>query len=379
MVVHSTIGGLDVDGTLHPFMFDEAGNEGLPTCTVPDEPYHATLDIERPIPSSNLHNADGTLAHAVEGRGLTGINQHSTPGIQHLHTREQHLKPRSMTKDQYEIFKLLMGNREFVGAAERGDATHAARAAACVLCSLDRGLVVEQGRKAKKTPSTSKLRPEGPLYSPNTVRALQAEMLEFEEMIPWNCVRKIWKNKRATWRRQVRQTVYISGFSIRIKELKQAILIEDNSIMGCGPEWASCLDLCYRGLGSSGQLDSVWDELKTAIQSWMYFNSPVSTRGEIDSLPASIALETLHTAVQLTESSDKASTLLQVPLESMIGLHSERLMSIRESLEAKIQKRVVDGGESKVIKVDTFDSGAETDEEALTDVDEAYDVFCQHI
>jgi hypothetical protein len=371
MIIDTPIGGLDVDGTLS---LDHA-NDHLRSCISPDDRYHQPLDIERSLPSSNEHKLDGCYMVGAEGKIQDRTEQilHNTPAFQHHNASEQCLKHLSMNKDQYEIFKVLVKNRQFMAAVEMGDGTKAAGAAATALGNLARVTMIEQGRKVKKP--LLKTKKDGKLYTPNLVRSLQTEMLELEEVIPWNHVKKIWKNKRAAWRRQVKQTNHISGFATKIKDLKQAMLIDDNVFMGCGPEWTTCLDLCAQDLGSSSQLDSVWDELKTAIHSWIYFTSPVSIHGEIDSLPASIALEALQGAVLSTPSSHKASTLLQVPIESMIGLHSERLLGVRDSLEVQLQKCIVDGKGPRM-ELENFDSGAETDEEALTDVDETYDVLC---
>lgn len=375
MAIDTPMGGLDVDGTLS---LDHANEHLRVSCISPDDPYHPQLDIERSIPSISEHKSDGCNVVGAEGKseGRREQRLHNAPAFHHQNASEQHLKQIPMNKDQYEIFKVLIKCRQFMTAVEMGDGTQAARAAATALGNLAHVGMIEPGRKIKNP--LSKKKNEGALYTPNLVRSLQTEMLELEEVIPWNYVKKIWKNKRATWRRQVKQTNHISGFAMKMKELKQAMLIDENIVMGCGPEWTSCLDLCAKDLGSSSQLDSVWDELKTAIQSWIYFTSTMSTHGEIDSLPASMALKTLQAALLSTESSHRASTLLQVPLESMIGLHSERLVSVRDSLEAQLQQCIVHGKELKM-ELEDFDSGEETDEDALTDVDETYDVLCHRI
>lgn len=380
MVVDIPVGGMDVDVTSCSLP-DNAVQEPFRSFIVPDEHHQqASSDKDRSNPSSDDHKNHGM--HGVGEEYTTRVEikdhpQHNTPRVQGHAVPTQRMKPKPMKEDQYEIFKVLSKNEQFASAVELGDATEAARVAACALSNLVRGFMREQVHKGKRNPSSSSSRKGkvGPLYTPTLVRSLQREMLELEEAIPWNCVRKIWKNKRATWRRQVKQTIHVSGFALKVKELKHAVLIDDSVLMGCGPEWTSAVERCAQGLGSASQFHSIWDEMKACIQSWIYFTSPTPAHAEIDSLPTSLALKTLREAMVSTDRPDKASILLQVPLESMIGPHSQRLASIRDILEVEKQKLLIDG-QVPAIEHD-FDSGAETDEEILTDIDETCDVFCR--
>lgn len=375
MVIDSPIVGLDIDAT-SPCL-ENTANLPLRSCVIPDESHQPPLDSERTIPTDHRHKVDGILSVGGEDKARVVREQHNTLRVHYRQVSEEQLKPPSMTKDQYDLFKMISKDRKFMTAVAVGDATQAALAAVCALGNLSQGFSRQKGRNVKKATPSSKIKKVGQIYSPNKAGAMQREMLELEETIPWNCVKKIWKNKRATWRRQVKQTIHISDLGMKVKELKNAMLINDNSLEGCGPEWASLLDRCIKGLGTPAQLDLVWDRLKTGVQSWMYFTFPVSTHEEIDSVPTTIALKTLHEAVLVPDCSDKALNLLQVPLESMIGPHPERLGSIRESLEIQMQKHIVDGqGTKPEYERDEFDSGVETEDDALTDIDDKFDVFC---
>lgn len=209
------------------------------------------------------------------------------------------------------------------------------------------------------------------------VRSIKQEMLELEDSIPWTCVKKVWKNKRASWRRQVRQVELVAGFAFKMKELKQSLLIDDAALPGCGPSWNAKLDLCIQGVGSATQLSHVWDDMKSSILSWIHGSHMIHT-GEADSLPASVAMKAMHSALQSGDGS-----LIQVPIESMMGVDSERIMGLRQAVELERQKIIgrKQGHEGTKMSIeqfheeDHFDSGAETDDEAATDIDDKYDVF----
>ena len=303
-------------------------------------------------------------------------------GLANKRAREDHrarmVDVRKLSGNQRDFFNMLMGDGGFLSAIQNQNAEQAAFAAALAVEYMMTNIYLEQ--QVRKPAPIKHQGIGGQDYIRDAqLGVLQQEMLELEEVIPWNCVRKIWKNKRATWRRQVKQMSHVPGLASKIKELKYAILMDDNALLGCGPEWSSKLDTCLQGMGSSQQLTAIWDEMKTSVQTWMYSASKINNVGEIDSIPTTIAMNAMKNALQSC-GAQRGSSLLQVPIESMIGSHSVRLLGIREAVEIERQKILMkrqrknsDATDDKLD--DGFDSGIETDKEDATDVDSIYDVF----
>jgi hypothetical protein len=349
---------------------------------------------EKPLPSEpggspGLNIAEKNIAQSlipnseiqpIAVRGGVGKTPEAAAGLANKSAREDDrtdvIDVRKISGNQRHFFEILMGDDGFLSAIQNQNAEQAAFAAALVVEDWSNTYSEHQVRKPAPLKHHSV---GGQGYNIDAqFSALQREMLELEEVIPWNCVRKIWKNKRATWRRQVKQMSHIPGLASKIKELKSAILMDDNLLLGCGPEWSSKLDVCLQGMGSSLQLTAIWDEMKTSVQTWMYSASRMSNIGEIDSIPTTIAVNAMKNALQSCGA--QRSSLLQVPIESMIGSHSGRLLGIREAVEIerqkilmKRQKKNFDTTDDKLD--DGFDSGIETDKEDATDVDSTYDVF----
>ena len=208
------------------------------------------------------------------------------------------------------------------------------------------------------------------------VRSMKQEVLELEESIPWTCVRKSWRNKRAAWKRQIRQVELVAGFAAKLKELRQALMIEDTALIGCGPSWRRQLDTCIQGRGSAAQLAAVWDEMKKTVTTWLY--GPSSQNIECDSLPATAALRAMNDALK-----SGYSDVLQVPIESIVRTDTGRLLGIREAVELERQRIISKfRGEEDIGRLarlnqafqeSDFDSGADTEQDAMTDVDSMYD------
>lgn len=207
---------------------------------------------------------------------------------------------------------------------------------------------------------------------------MKQEILELEDMIPWTCVRRSWRNRRAAWRRQVKQVELVAGFASKLKELRQALLIEDTALIGCGPSWRNQLELCIQGRGSASQLALVWDEMKGTVRGWLF--GPNFTQTKYDSMPVSAAFSAMQHTLR-----DYGSDILQVPLESMVHADTSRLLGIREAIEMERKKMVATLGSTTDVRTwpkmhnpfqeSDFDSGAEMTDGDLTDVDPAYDML----
>ena len=245
------------------------------------------------------------------------------------------------------------------------------------------------------------------------VRSMKQEVLQLEEAIPWTMVRKNWRNKRTSWRRQVKQTELVADFAVRLKELRLALLAEDHDFFGCGPSWRNHLEACAQGRGSAAALMSVWDELKITIRSWLSgaspgggggvsgggggFTSPpgpapssASTGRAVVAMQAAVKSSTGNTT---TTNLDDTDSLLQAPLESIMGHDGSSLHAVRQAIE--LERRVVSarlaavqgggGGEQTRSYFNSiaagwedsdFDSGVETDMDQgsdATDLDSDFD------
>jgi hypothetical protein len=49
------------------------------------------------------------------------------------------------------------------------------------------------------------------------MRSMRQEALQVEDLIPWNSVRRTWRNKRTNWRRQVKSGELVPDMAVRLK------------------------------------------------------------------------------------------------------------------------------------------------------------------
>jgi hypothetical protein len=184
------------------------------------------------------------------------------------------------------------------------------------------------------------------------VRSMKQEVLQLEDAIPWTMVRRTWRNKRATWRRQVKQTELVADFAARLKELRISLLTDEATFIGCGPAWRNQLDACLLGRGAAATLASVWDEMKNTIRSWLIgagaatpsAGRPGTANGmgvmSTAAMPpgpqtAARAVQALHAA----SFSGDAEALLQIPLEAICGNDTGSLHAVRQAVE--LERRIV--------------------------------------
>lgn len=202
----------------------------------------------------------------------------------------------------------------------------------------------------------------------DVMRAMKAEVLRLEDAIPWNSVRRTWRNRRTNWRRQVKQTEVVPDFAARLavrrhhqqlgggpgkkaasrgeghgltalppcpQELKSALLTDDSSFIGCGASWRSQLDGCLHGRGSPAALAGVWDEMRGTIRSWLEGRSkaaPMSSGQQ-----AAGAVRSVQAMQAALRAGDEA--LVQAPLEAIVGGDSQGLHAVRQAIE--LERRVV--------------------------------------
>lgn len=261
--------------------------------------------------------------------------------------------------------------------------------------------------------------PDVPYSSdPGDVYGLQEDMLALEEMIPWACVRKIWKNKRSSWRREVRQTSSIRGFAKLLKELRLAQLMTgdmgfvNSEQFTLKTAWKNQLEACVTGSGRASVLDGVWLEFKMNVQSWLTNMSAEAQQERVLAMqPGGLsgvdtvegaARDVVAPALIVRVMETHAGDLASVPVESMLGAcPAVRLAAVRSVLAKKRERGKADQGSDQDRGMDvegvggvegaegaegvegvegvapeaSFDSGMSTDDEALTDVDDLLDIL----
>ena len=247
--------------------------------------------------------------------------------------------------------------------------------------------------------------PDVPYSSdPGDVYGLQEDMLALEEIIPWGCVRKMWKNKRSSWRREVRQTSSICGFAKLLKELRHAQLMTGDVGFANSEQftlktaWRNRLEACVTGTGRAPVLDGVWHEFKMNVHGWLTSMTAEAQQERMLALHSGVhsgvhsapdmvegtARDTVASALIVRVMETHAGDLLSVPVEGMLGAcPAVRLAAVRSVL-AKKRERGDKGGDNDadggvdvelLAPEDSFDSGLSTEDEALTDVDDVLDIL----
>ncbi|PSC72843.1 septin-10-isoform A [Micractinium conductrix] len=172
------------------------------------------------------------------------------------------------------------------------------------------------------------------------MRCMRLEVLGLEDTIPWNSVRRAWKAKRTTWRRQVKQTEVLPEFAARLKELRAALLTDDQPLPGCGSTWRAQLELCISGKGSYGLLAAAWEEMRGTVRGWLEGRAkPAALSAAALQAGATRAVRAMQAALAAGGGGGEANAdaaLVQVPLESIIGHDSGvGLAAVRTALETE--------------------------------------------
>ncbi|KAI3436836.1 hypothetical protein D9Q98_006246 [Chlorella vulgaris] len=179
------------------------------------------------------------------------------------------------------------------------------------------------------------------------LRGMRVEVLGLEDVIPWNLVRRTWRTKRTSWRRQIKQTEVIPDFANRLKELRAALLTEEQPLPGCGSTWRAQLEVCIQGKGSYGLLAAAWDEMRNTIRNWLDGRSKPAAQSaaqlQAGAVRAVRAMQAAWQASPVCASSGggdagggdaEAGVLLQVPLESIVGYDSGAgLQAVRHAID----------------------------------------------
>lgn len=99
--------------------------------------------------------------------------------------------------------------------------------------------------------------PSLPFGRPRSLATLRDELIIAEEALPWSCVRRAWRQRRAAWRRALRASSSGKGIARAMGDLRGALLPDALRAAGvCGPPWIAAVETIAAGtddrVGSGG-------------------------------------------------------------------------------------------------------------------------------
>ncbi len=169
------------------------------------------------------------------------------------------------------------------------------------------------------------------LQRQEVVEAVQRQLMEAEDSVPWTAVRKHWKGKRNAWRKAVRHAASVPELGKCIKELKAAFCNDSNAAVECSATWQESLEDCCQGSGSHLLLHGIWGELQPKIFDWLHSrNSPrkAAAASVQDSVQRGISA-----MQQVFHNSDgSADAMAQVPLEQICNYEADTAKAIKDKL-----------------------------------------------
>ena len=163
------------------------------------------------------------------------------------------------------------------------------------------------------------------------LEAVQKQLMEVEDSVPWTAVRKHWKGKRNSWRKAVRQASSVPELGKCIKELKAALCSDSNAAVECSTTWQESLEDCCQGNGSHLLLHGVWGELQPKIFEWLQSrHSPRKAAATL--LQDSVQRGILAMQQVFWTSDGSADAMAQVPLEQICNYEADTAKAIRDKL-----------------------------------------------
>ena len=171
----------------------------------------------------------------------------------------------------------------------------------------------------------------GNLQRQEVLEAVQRQLMEAEDSVPWTAVRKHWKGKRNGWRKAVRQASSVPELGRCIKELKAALCNDSSAAVDCSPTWQDSLEDCCQGSGSHLLLHGVWGELQPKIFDWLQSRS--SPRKAAAASVQDSVQRGISAMQQVFYNSDySADAMAQVPLEQICNYEADTAKAIRDKL-----------------------------------------------
>ena len=163
------------------------------------------------------------------------------------------------------------------------------------------------------------------------LEAVQRQLMEAEDSVPWTAVRKHWKGKRNSWRKAVRQAASVPELGKCINDFKRALCNDGTAAVECSTTWQDSLEGCCQGSGSHLLLHGVWGELQPKIFEWLQSrNSP--RKAAILSVQDSVQ-RGISAMQQVFHNSDgSADFMAQVPLEQICNYEADTAKAIRDKL-----------------------------------------------
>eukprot|EP00897_Mesotaenium_endlicherianum_P005215 jgi/Mesen1/4721/ME000241S03760 len=93
-------------------------------------------------------------------------------------------------------------------------------------------------------------------------------MLRLELQLPWTCVKRAWRTRRATWRRAVKESTTLGEVAARMGEFRSVLLLEGaGQISDAG--WGRQLARAQSGAGDHARLQALWRQLHDDVAQWL--------------------------------------------------------------------------------------------------------------
>ncbi|KAH8961415.1 hypothetical protein BDL97_05G049000 [Sphagnum fallax] len=182
---------------------------------------------------------------------------------------------------------------------------------------------------------------------------MQKDILGLEKQIPWNCLVKSWKMRRANWRKAVKESCTVLELGTIVKTFRSGLLLT-----GAGgisdEEWEKRMGFAMES-GDVELLVSLWGRLYDDVFKWVQSKSKQTRENVIDTnlvetfaelrkqfpqlqvaglSPARITTAaTLAAADAIAEHHINANALLAVPMKLLQQHSREDLFALREALE----------------------------------------------
>eukprot|EP00210_Caulerpa_lentillifera_P005149 g4921.t1 len=162
----------------------------------------------------------------------------------------------------------------------------------------------------------------------------QRELLDLEDLIPWNCVTPAWKTKRNPWRKRITESRTLQDIGEGVKDLLRYLLWGREQRLVHSPFlWGVEIDEICSDNANCEAFDALWKRLSLEIQRWIHAHTKQHPSGmhfvspELSQRTARLALQTLKSAVVKGE-----DALRQVPLADILHHDPEALKRLKDLL-----------------------------------------------
>ncbi|GBF92335.1 hypothetical protein Rsub_05537 [Raphidocelis subcapitata] len=222
---------------------------------------------------------------------------------------------------------LLPGDPAGHAAARRpGDAAApgAAPAAAAAAVAVGVPQLLRAGTRPLEKQGSLLRATRAPLKLKDFVKAMRRELAAAEERVPWSLVENRWRAQRKNWQRRVRQADSVQGLAGCIWELHGILKTDKGSgLFASGGQWERSLLQVANGGGNQLQLQTTWEEMRGALQSWLERQTLPGSSASLDKGSYAQAVRTFNV---LQEAAAKGPDYLdQVPLDQILSTQRELL------------------------------------------------------